>query len=50
MQSRCLEGHADLVILSEAKNLVAIDYLDIVRTPRVHERDEILRFAQNDKA
>jgi hypothetical protein len=37
------------VILSEAKNLVAIDSLDIIRTPRVHARDEILRFAQNDR-
>jgi len=43
------ESHVDLVILSDAKNLADTDALDIVQTPRVHARDEILHFVQNDK-
>jgi hypothetical protein len=43
------ESQLHLVILSGAKNLAATDLLGIVRAPRVHARDEILRFAQNDK-
>ncbi len=39
----------DPVILSEAKNLVFIDSLGIVRSPSICARDEILRFAQNDR-
>jgi hypothetical protein len=44
------ECQLELVILNEVKNLAATDYLDIVQTQRVHDRDEILRVAQNDKA
>jgi hypothetical protein len=51
VQSRGYESHLALVIviLSDAKNLADTDALDIVQTPRVHDRDEILRFAQNDR-
>jgi len=44
------ERHLAFVILSEAKNLADTNALGIVQTQTVHSRDEILRFAQNDKA
>jgi len=37
------------VILSEAKNLAPTESLGVRTSPRVYARDEILRFAQNDR-
>ena len=50
MQSSGYESPLGLVILSDAKNLVATNYLAFVRTQRMHSTDEILHFVQNDKA
>jgi len=44
-----LENQVPTVILSDAKNLAPTDSLWLCTTPRVYARDEILRFAQNDR-
>src|SRR6476646_10076488 len=45
-----IKNQLTCVILSEAKNLVVRVSAGVGRTPRGHDRDEILRFAQNDKS
>jgi hypothetical protein len=44
-----LECQLPCVILSEAKNHSPRESLGLSRNPRKYARDEILRFAQNDK-